>query len=371
MNYAFSPDEESFQAQVKAFVGGTSSGGGHSLSERDYYSQARQIRQSLGQKGWLTIGWPPPHGLGSLTKEMILREEMAYFCVPRANDYGTALAGPLIIGHGTDAQKDRHLGPLARGEEWWCVGFTEPLAGSDLANIRTRAVQDGERFVVNGQKDYGEWAQASGWCHLLVRSEEGSSGSLGLTWFLMALDSPGIFRNPVEYTTGRVFAEIFLDDVKVSKHDVLGLQGQGWEIATEFLTWAQTGVEFVGWARRLRDLVIESKRGQGKSYPIHKTRLAEASVDIEVSRLISYRSVWLRSQGKLSRREASMAKLFCSEVYQKVAGAAMEMVGLPSQLTWGGGPGSPGPEVQTLFLEAAASTIYLGTSELHRSVIAG
>ena len=142
---------------------------------------------------------------------------MAYHLVPRANDHGTNLTGPLLLRHGTPEQRERHLGPLAEGREWWCVGFTEPLAGSDLANIKTRAEKRDGGFVLTGQKDYGEWAQLSGWCHLLARTEKESKGRDGLTWFLLDMSTPGLFLNPVEYTTGRVFAEIFLDDVVVPR----------------------------------------------------------------------------------------------------------------------------------------------------------
>ena len=174
----------------------------------------------------------------------MLQEELAYHLVPRANDHGTNLTGPLLLRHGTPEQRERHLGPLAEGREWWSVGFTEPLAGSDLANIKTRAVETRTAASsLPARKDYGEWAQLSGWCHLLARTErsqmrrgEGSTGREGLTWFLLDMSTPGLFLNHVEYTTGRAFAEIFLDDVVVPESAILGERGRGWDIVDEFLT---------------------------------------------------------------------------------------------------------------------------------------
>ena len=182
----------------------------------------------MGERGWLTLGWGTPYGPASPVKAATLQEEMAYNMVPRANDHGTNLTGPLLLRHGTLNSESVTLGSLAEGREWWCVGFTEPLAGSDLANIKTRAVERRTAtFVLTGQKDYGEWAQLSGWCHLLARTERGSTGRDGLTWFLLDMSTPGLFLNPVEYTTGRVFAEIFLDDVVSPSRQSSGSGGGG------------------------------------------------------------------------------------------------------------------------------------------------
>ena len=327
MNFDLSPEERTFQSQVRAYLREVTDGWNVPQDDEEYQARARVVREGLGERGWLTLNWGPAYGPASPVKAAILQEKMAYYLVPRANDHGTDLAGPLLLRHGTPEQRERHLGPLAEGREWWCVGFTEPLAGSDLANIKTRAVaQDGD-FVLTGQKDYGEWAQLSGWCHLLARTERESTGRDGLTWFLLDMSTPGLFLNPVEYTTGRIFAEIFLDDVVVPESAILGERGRGWDIVDEFLTEARSGFEHIGWARRMLDLAIESGRG-GVGL---RARLAEASVDIEVARLLSYRSIWSGREGAQNRRQASIAKLFSSAVFQKVAETAMNTIGLQGQ----------------------------------------
>ena len=359
MNFHLTPEERAFQTRVRAYLQEVSEDWSIPRSDEEYQARARTVREGLGERGWLTINWGPPYGPASPIKAAILQEEMAYHLVPRANDHGTDLAGPLLLRHGAAEQRGLHLAPLAEGREWWCVGFTEPLAGSDLANIRTRAEFRDGGFVLNGQKDYGEWAQASGWCHLLARTERGSTGREGLTWFLLDMSTPGIFLNPVEYTTDRVFAEIFLDDVPAPESAILGERGRGWDLVDEFLTRARTGFEHVGWARRMLDLAVEHRgRGGGR-----RARLAEASVDIEVARLLSYRSIWPGRGGEQARRRASTAKLFSSEVFQRVADTTMNMMGLQGQGT--------GRLVQSLYLEAAASSIYLGPSEVHRTLISG
>ena len=359
MNFHPTPEELAFQTQARAYLKDITEGWGVPRNDEEYQARANVVREGLGERGWLTLGWGPPYGEASPVKSAMLREEMAYHLVPRANDYGTDLAGPLLLGHGTREQQQVHLGALAEGREWWCVGFTEPLAGTDLANIRTRAKKQDGSFILNGQKDYGEWAQNSGWCHLLARTEEGSSGRGGLTWFLLDMSTPGIFLNPTEYTTGRIFSEIFLDDVVVPESAILGERGSGWDIVEEFLTQARPGFEHIGWARRMQDLAID----HGAVSTGRRARLAEASVDIEVARLLSYRSLWPGRGREESRRRASMAKLFSSEVFQRVAETAFNAIGLQGQ-------GLPGP-VQHLYLESSAASIYLGTSEVHRTLVSG
>ncbi len=359
MNFHLFPEERTFQTQVRAYLQEVTDAWDIPLDNEEYEARARVVREGLGERGWLTLNWGPPYGVASPFKAAILQEELAYHLVPRANDHGTNLTGPLLLRHGTPGQRERHLGLLAEGREWWCVGFTEPLAGSNLSNIKTRAVERDKGYVLTGQKDYGEWAQLSGWCHLLARTDKDSTGRDGLTWFLLDMSTPGLFLNPVEYTTGRIFAEIFLDDVAVPESAILGERGRGWDIVDEFLTEACSGFEHIGWARRMLDLALESGGG-GVGL---RARLAEASVDIEVARLLSYRSIWPGRDSAQTRRQASIAKLISSEVFQRVAETAFNVIGL-------GGQGVPGP-VQHLYLESSAASIYLGTSEVHRTLVSG
>lgn len=359
MNFHPSPEEVAFQAEARAYLSNATEGWRLPRDDEERQARAQSVKEGLGERGWLTLGWGLPYGESSPVKAAMLREEMAYHLVPRANDYGTDLAGPLLLGHGTREQQQAHLGPLAEGREWWCVGFTEPLAGTDLANVRTRAEERNGVFALTGQKDYGEWAQNSGWCHLLARTDRESVGRDGLTWFLLDMSTPGIFLNRVEYTTGRIFSEIFLDDVAVPESAILGERGGGWDIAQEFLTHARTGFEHIGWARRMLDLAID----HGAIDTGLRSRLAEASVDIEFARLISYRGLWPGRGGEQARRRASMAKLFSSEVFQRVAESTFNAIGLRGQ-------GVPEP-VQRLYLESSAASIYLGPSEVHRDIISG
>ena len=359
MNFHLSPEARTFQSEARAYLQEVTEGWAVRLDDEEYQARARAVREGLGKNGWLTLNWGPSFGEPSPVKAAILQEELAYHLVPRANDHGTTLTGPLLLRHGTREQRERHLVPLAEGREWWCVGFTEPLAGSDLANIKTRAVAQDGGFALTGQKDYGEWAQLSGWCHLLARTERASTGRDGLTWFLLDMSIPGLFLNPVEYTTGRVFAEIFLDDVVVPESAILGERGRGWDIVDEFLTGARPGFEHIGWARRMLDLALESGGGGA----VLRARLAEASVDIEVARLLSYRSIWTGRESAQNRRQTSIAKLFSSEVFQRVAETTINTIGLHGQ--------GANRLVQHIYLEAAAASIYLGASEVHRTLISG
>ena len=206
-----SPEERTFQSQARAYLREVTDGWDVPLDDEEYQARARVVREGLGERGWLTLGWGPPYGPASPVKAAILQEELAYHLVPRANDHGTNLTGPLLLRHGTPEQRERHLGAAGRGP-----GMVVRRLHRAPRRQRPCQHQDPRRrrrdgnFVLTGQKDYGEWAQLSGWCHLLARTERsqmrrgvGSTGRDGLTWFLLDMSTPGLFLNHVEYTTGR------------------------------------------------------------------------------------------------------------------------------------------------------------------------
>lgn len=371
MDFSFTSEEELFRTELRSFLDTLVPNGTQPLSDEEYYLLARQVRSGLGEKGWLTLGWPADYGGSeSRVKDLILLEELAYYRVPRANDYATHLAGPLVISHGSQVQKEQHLARLAGGEEWWCIGFTEPLAGSDLSNIKTRAVDKGDHYVLTGQKDYGHWAPDSDWCYLLARTGDGSTGSEGLSLFLLDMSSPGLFLNPVEYMTGHIFSEIFLDEVVIPGADVLGEVGQGWQIASEILDAGRIGIEFAGWARRVLDLAMQWPGGLGALSSIDRNKLAEAAIDIEVSRLLSYRSAWLPSLSRLEMHRSSLSKTFGAEMFQRVTRTAMEVAGLHAQAAMKDSSNDPARAIRDFYIEGLAGTIYLGSSEIHRNLIA-
>ena len=370
MDFGFTPEEELFRTELRSFLDASIPFFPQPLPDEDYYLLARRVRSGLGSRGWLALGWPVEYGGDeSHVKDLILLEETAYYRVPRANDYATHLAGRLLGSYGTQAQVDQHLAPLAGGGEWWCTGFTEPQAGSDLSNIKTRAVDKGDRYVVTGQKDYGHWVPDSGWCYLLVRTEPVTEGSEGLSLLLLDMSSPGLFLNPVEYMTGRVFSEIFLDDVVVPKANLLGGVGRGWQVATEILGRSGVGIEYSGWARRALELAKECLQDSGAVLPTDKGKLAEAAIDIEVSRLLSYRSAWRLSLDRLEKHHPSPSKTFGAEMFQRVSRTAMEVAGLHSQA--GGGMNSgPAMAIRDFYIEGLAGTVYRDSSEVDRSLIA-
>ena len=370
MDFSFAPEDEPFRTELRSFLDASIPTIPQTRSDEDYYLLARQVRSGLGNRGWLTLGWPVEYGGDeSHISDLILLEELAYYWVPRANDYATHLAGRLLGSYGTRAQVDQHLTPLAGGREWWCTGFTEPLAGSDLSNIKTRAVDKGDRYVVTGQKDYGHWAPDSDWCYLLVRTEPGTDGSEGLSLLLLDMSSPGLFLNPVEYMTGRVFSEIFLDEVVIPKVNLLGEVGQGWQIATELLGRSGVGIEFSGWARRVLEIAKECLQGSGVTSPIDKNKLAEAAIDIEVSRLLSYRSAWLLGLDRLEKHHFSLSKIFGAEMFQRVSRTAMEVAGLQAQ-AGDDASSDPARAIRDFYIKGLAGTIYGGSSEIHRSLTA-
>ncbi len=370
MDFSLTPEEEVFRTELRAFLDASMSAIPQPLPDEDYYLLARKVRSGLGDRDWLTLGWPvEPGGDGSPVIDLILLEEMAYHLVPRANDYATHLAGRLIGSYGTQAQADRHLAPLREGREWWSTGFTEPLAGSHLSNIKTRALDKGDHYIVTGQKDYCHWAPDSDWCLLLVRTEPATQGPEGLSMLLLDMASPGLFLNPVEYMTGRVFSEIFLDEVVVPKHNLLGEVGRGWQVGTEILERSGLGIEYSGWARRALELAKACALDLGRGSLTDRNKLAEAAIDIEVSRLLSYRSAWLLSLDRLGKHHPSLSKTFGAEMFQRVSRMAMEVAGLHSQ-AGGATSDDTAMAIRDLYIEGLAGTIHGGSSEIHRNLIA-
>ena len=259
VEYRFSAEDEAFRAEVRAFFEAELPPDHWRMqNDRDQVSEeeaafGRRFVQRLAERGWLTLHWPAEYGgLGaSPMQQLIFNEESGYFKAP-GGGMGVQMAGPSIMHHGTDAQKERHLSAIADGDEVWCQGFSEPGSGSDLASLQTRAVLDGDDYVVNGQKIWTSGAHQADWCMLLVRTDPDAPKHRGITYLLMDMKSPGVTVRPLVNMLGsHAFNEIFLEDVRVPRSNVVGEENRGWYVATTTLDYERSGISRIAWGGRV------------------------------------------------------------------------------------------------------------------------
>ncbi|GBD12356.1 Putative acyl-CoA dehydrogenase FadE17 [bacterium HR24] len=387
MEFRFSPEEEAFRQEVREFLrrewpeeaagGGAESplgyGGGRGLEE------IRRFQKKLAQKGWLTLAWPKEYGgMGaSIMKQVIFNEEMAYHRAPQQLGVGPDRVGPTIILYGTEEQKREHLPPIANAEVIWCQGFSEPGAGSDLASLQTTAVEDGDYFVVNGQKIWTSLAHVADWMILLARTDPDAPKHRGISYFLVDMRTPGITVRPLIDMTGRhAFNQVFFDNVRVPRRNLVGELNRGWYVAAATLDFERSGINRVMAGIRLYEELVQFARETERdgrpllAVPAVRHKLAELKIEFQVGRLLAYRVAWVQSQGRIPNQEASMSKLFGSELQQRLARAGMEMLGLGGQLRPGSEWAPLAGRIADYYLGSVATTIAAGTSEVMRNIIA-
>jgi hypothetical protein len=387
MEFRFSPEEEAFRQEVREFLrrewsedaaeGGAESplgyGGGRGLDE------IRRFQKKLAQKGWLTLAWPKEYGgMGaSVMKQVIFNEEMAYHRAPQQLGVGPDRVGPTIILYGTEEQKREHLPPIANADVIWCQGFSEPGAGSDLASLQTTAVEDGDYFVVNGQKIWTSLAHVADWMILLARTDPDAPKHRGISYFLVDMRTPGITVRPLIDMTGRhAFNQVFFDNVRVPRKNLVGELNRGWYVAAATLDFERSGINRVMAGVRLYEELVEYARETVRdgrplmALPTVRHKLAELRIEFEVGRLLAYRVAWVQAQGRIPNQEASMSKLFGSELQQRLARAGVEIMGLGGQLRPGSKWAPMAGRIADYYLGAVATTIAAGTSEVMRNIIA-
>ena len=383
MDFRFTPDEEAFREELVTFlkeelpqdwVGIDTSEDG----EEDW-DFTLAMRQKLARKGWLAIHWPREYGGmdASIMTQLIFTEELSYHRAPGFDQFGVRMMGSTLLVHGTEEQKRTFLPPVARGEVQWCQGYSEPDSGSDLASLQTRAVADGDDFLINGTKIWTSGAHHADWMMLLARTDPDVPKHHGITFFLVDMKSPGITVRPIIDMSGlHRINQVFLDNVRVPRANVVGEANRGWYVGATLLDFERSGVEYAATCRRtLEELIQLAKetRYNGQTAaenPVIRNRLAELAIEIEVSRMLSYHIAWMQSQGLVPNKEASMAKLFGTDLQQRVAAAGMDLLGLYGQLSPGTKWAYLQGRLQRWFLYSFSTTIAGGTSEIQRNIIA-
>ena len=380
VEYRFTEEEEKFRAEVREFFAQELPPGHWRMqNDRDEIGpeeQAfnQQFVKKLAERGWLTLHWPEEYGglAASPMQQLIFNEESGYSRAP-GGGMGVQMAGPSIMHHGTAAQKSRHLAAIAAGDEVWCQGFSEPGSGSDLASLQTRAVLDGDDYVLNGQKIWNSGGHLADWCMMLVRTDPAAPKHRGISFLLMDMKSAGVTVRPLVNMLGtHAFNEIFLEDVRVPRSNLVGEENRGWYVATTTLDYERSGIARIAWGQRvLEEMVAHVRAHPELRTPSRRARLADLWIASETSRLLAYRVTWLQSQEQVPNYEASMSKLFSSEVQTAITQEGVNLLG-PAGALRRGSAGDPPlwgamPEA---YLGVTTFTIAAGTSEIQRNIIA-
>ena len=384
MEFRFTPEEEAFRQEVREFLRrelppdwdyDVFEGG-----EDDTWEFARAFTKKLGERRWTAPAWPPEYGgLGlDFMRQVILNEEISYHRGPNVSWIGVTYVGPTIIVHGTEEQKREFLPGIVSGEIVWCQGFSEPNAGSDLAGLQTAAVRDGDDYVVNGVKIWSSLAHRANWCFFLARTDPTAPKHKGISYFVVPMDTPGITVVPLINMAGlKGFNQVFFENVRVPARYRVGEENSGWYVAMTTLNFERSNIGAAAGARRSFDELVAYCReapGQGggrlTEEPRVRYRLAELAIEIEVGRYLSYRVASIQARGGVPNYEASIAKLYHSELQQRLARSGVEILGLYGQVR----EGDPHARIKGRFarryLTSVASTIAAGTSEVQRNIIA-
>jgi alkylation response protein AidB-like acyl-CoA dehydrogenase len=339
----------------------------------------RQWEHTLNEGGWAMVPWPVEYGGrgANLLEWLIFEEEYYRAGAPgRVNQNGIFLLGPTIMEYGTPEQRARFLPPMASSEEVWAQGWSEPNAGSDMANIQATAIADGDDYVINGQKTWASRGAYAHWLFGMFRTDPDSARHNGLTFILVPLDTPGISVRPIEKINGKkAFAEVFFDDARVPMENRLGEEGQGWSVAMatagfERGLMLRSPARFQNTARKLADLYRKTVAEGGFVDGTLRDAVARCFMDAEAYALNTYQTVSRLMAGDKIGAEASLNKIFWSELDIRMHEAALSLLGARAELK----PGAPGAgDVDDWldgFIFALAGPIYAGTNEIQRNIIA-
>ncbi|MCX5048984.1 MULTISPECIES: acyl-CoA dehydrogenase family protein [unclassified Streptomyces] len=368
MDFGFAAEDEEFRAEARAW-----------LFEHAEAGQDRRVwERTLGKAGWIGLGWPEGgygNRVATLTQQVAWAEEYARSgAPPRSGHIGENLLAPTLLAHGTDEQKARFLPPVAAGDELWCQGYSEPGAGSDLAGVRTAAVREGAYYRITGQKIWTSLAHEANWCFVLARTEPGSQRHHGLTFLLVPMDQPGCVEvRPIRQMTGTSeFNEVFFDGARARVEHVVGGEGGGWKVAMSLLGFERgvsTLAQQIGFAEELGRVVRAAVRSGAVRDPVVRERLVRQWAELRVMRWNALRTLG----GSGGAGAPSVAKLLWGGWHQRLGELAMQVRGA----TAGVGPAdwslaSPYEldAMQHQFLFSRADTIYGGSDQIQRTIIA-
>ncbi len=369
MDLTFTEDETAFRDELRAWLAENHPGPAPGTEDDSAYEWRRDFQRRLADGGWAAVHWPVEFGGrgATLTESAIFFEELARAKAPLpANALGLLLAGPTIMTWGTREQKERFLAPIVTAEEIWCQGFSEPEAGSDLASLKTRAVKDGDDWVVTGQKVWTSGAQYSKWCMLVARTDAEAPKHKGLTYFLMDMEQDAIQVRPLRQITGEAeFNELFIEEARIPDENVLGGVGNGWKVALTTLMNERAGLAFFLQVRlrQVLDEVFMAADSRGLlDDAVIADKLGELHLKAEVLRLTAYRGLTAIQRYGQPGPEGSLTKWMWSETNQQLTQFAADLLG-PEALT-------AGNHWAYELLRARGNTIEGGTTEILKNIVA-
>jgi alkylation response protein AidB-like acyl-CoA dehydrogenase len=382
MELTFTEEEEGLRAEVRQFLRehlpeGSESAGGLVDGDDERFEIAKGFNAALAKRGWIAPAWPKEYGgLGaSIYEQMIFNEEFGYFGAPDTGTrgFGVGMIGPTLIVHGTDEQKREHLPRITSGEAIWCQGYSEPGSGSDLASLQTRAVLDGDDYVINGQKIWTSGGHRANWMFLLARTDPEAPKHRGISFFLLDIkNTPGVDVQPLINMANRHhFNQVFFDNVRVPRKNLVGEENRGWYVGMTLLDFERSRISTTAAQRKS----LERLAGHLKSQPAAqrqrlRANLAELVIENNVGKFLGYRIGDMQAHGLHPNYEASVIKVFQSELSQRIYRFGLNALGLAGQLR----PEQKGAplegEMSEGYMLSVPMTIYSGSNEIQRNIIA-
>jgi len=389
MDFRDTPEEAAFRTDVHTFIeSNLPQGWGEVDAEAAFLGDddperrafLKQWQGALGKRGWIAPHWPTEYGGAgmSVTEQFIFNEEMAVSRAPGVGGFGVTMIGPTLILYGTEEQKQEHLPGITSGEVTWCQGYSEPGSGSDLASLQTRAVRDGDDYVINGQKIWSSGAHRADWMFMLARTDPDAPKHRGISMLLMNLKSPGVSIQPlVDMSGNHVFNQEFFDNVRVPVKNRVGEENRGWYVGATLLDFERSNIgAAIGLRHTVNDVVrFVSESPKTREVPVRltatiKAELAERAIEADIARLFSYRIISIQKRGQVPNYEASVNKLFYSEVQQRLAQTGMKALDMYGNAYRGDSHAALHGRISSMYLRSVSATIAAGTSEIQRNIIA-
>jgi alkylation response protein AidB-like acyl-CoA dehydrogenase len=384
MDLAFSQEHTAFRDEVRAFIAEALPPHLRAKAELDAQFEHHEVMEwhrILFRKGWAAPHWPVEHGGPGLdpTSRFILNDELEVANTPALSPFGLVMVGPAIMQFGTEDQQRRFLPKILSGEEVWCQGYSEPNAGSDLASLKTRAEDAGDHFVVTGQKTWTTYAQYANWIFCLVRTDPRAKKQSGITFLLIDLQTPGVTVKPFLTIGGTpAFSETWFDNVKVPKENVVGAVDAGWTVAKALLGHERTQIAAVGTIGRVirtcKRIATRTRLGDRAliDEPAFRDKIARLEIRHRSLKMANWRALAGAQLGRAPGPESSILKIRGAELLQQVFELAMELMGHDA-LAWFPEPGvvmDIEQSIASLFCYLRATTIYGGSNEIQRNIIA-
>ena len=385
MDLRFGEKEEALRLEVRGFLQehlGQDDGGNTGVAAApgfdDDFARAHDFNSKLADRGWIAPAWPTQYGgLGaSIYEQMVFSEEFGYYGAPDTGTrgFGVGMIGPTLIIHGSDEQKARYLPGITSGEDVWCQGYSEPGAGSDLASLQTRAVRDGDDYVINGSKIWTSGGHHANQMFTLVRTDPDAPKHKGISFLIIddLKNTAGVTIRPlINMADHHHFNEVFFEDVRVPAGNRVGEEHRGWYVGMTLLDYERSGIGTTAAQRRTLELLADDLRDRdAATRERRRTQIADLVVANNVAKYLGYRIGHLQASGRVPNYEASVVKIFQSELGQRIFNWGVNYLGLGGQLRPGDSRAPHGGAFPEEHLLAVPTSIYSGTNEIQRNIIA-